>query len=214
MSSTTSISPTVTAGNAHTYRTQMERLAPFATRVHIDIIDGIFAPTKSINLDQIWWPGGVRADLHMMVADPFQYVELYRALGPQLVIVHAEAKGDFVTFAEAMHRHGIETGVALLQDTPVETIVPAIGWIDHVLVFSGNLGHFGGEVDLGLLDKVKKLRKIKPTLEIGWDGGINDKNAYKLAEGGVDVLNVGGYIQRAPDAEKAYEKLRGVLGFI
>jgi ribulose-phosphate 3-epimerase len=213
MSTTTSIAPTVTAENAHTYRTQMERLAPFATRVHIDVMDGHFAPTKSINLDQVWWPGGVRADLHMMIRNPFQHVELYRALGPTLVIVHAEAKGDFVTFAQAMHRHGIETGVALLQQTAVETIAPALELIDHVLVFSGDLGHFGGRADLRLLQKVEQLRRLKPTLEIGWDGGINGGNARQLAEGGVDVLNVGGYIQRADDPEVSYETLRNSLGF-
>lgn len=213
MSSTTSIVPTVTAENAHTYRTQMERLAPFATRVHIDIMDGVFAPTKSVNLDQVWWPGGVRADLHVMVADPFEHVELYLALGPQLVIVHAEAEGDFMTFAEILHRHGIETGVALLQDTPVDTIVPALSMIDHALVFAGDLGHFGGHADLGLLDKVKQLRTVKPSLEIGWDGGINDTNALELADGGVDVLNVGGYIQRSDDSAAAYERLRCVLGY-
>lgn len=213
MSSTTSISPTVTAENAHTYRTQMERLAPFATRVHIDVMDGTFAPAKSINLDQIWWPGGVRADLHMMVANPLDHVELYLALGPQMVIVHAETSGDFMTFAETMHRHGIETGVALLQDTPVDTIVPALSLIDHVLVFSGDLGHFGGHADMRLLEKVKQLRAVKPQLEIGWDGGINDTNAKELAEGGVDVLNVGGFIQRSDHPEQAYESLRKVLGF-
>jgi len=213
MGSATSITPTVTANNAHTYRTQMERLAPFATRVHIDVMDGTFAPVKSINLDQSWWPGGVRADLHMMVENPFDHVELYRALGPQLVIVHAEAAGDFMAFAEAMHKHGIETGVALLQETSVDTIAPALSMIDHVLIFSGDLGHFGGTADLGLLDKVRHLRELKPTLEIGWDGGINDQNIYKLAEAGVDVLNVGGFIQRADNPEQAYEKLRHALGY-
>lgn len=207
----TSICPTVTAENAHLYRTQIERIALFATRLHIDVSDGVLAPNKLLELDKVWWPGGVRADLHVMLENPFEHVQLYRALGPQLVIVHAEAHGDFLEFAELMHHHGIETGVALLQDTAVETILPAIDAIDHVLVFSGKLGYFGGQADLQLLDKVKQLRQIKPTLEIGWDGGINDQNARELADGGVDVLNVGGFIHRSPDPAKAYESLISVV---
>ena len=202
-----SICPTVTAENAHVYRTQIERIAQFASRIHIDVSDGVLAPNKLLELDKVWWPGGVRADLHVMLDNPFDHVELYRALGPQLVIVHAEAKGDFITFAELMHKHGIETGVALLHDTPVETILPAIELIDHVLVFSGKLGYFGGHADLGLLDKVKQLKQLKPALEIGWDGGINDTNAQALAEGGVEVLNVGGFIHRSPQPAGAYDKL-------
>ncbi len=202
-----SICPTVTAENTHIYRAQIERIAAFASRIHIDVSDGILAPNKLLELDKIWWPGGVRADLHVMLDAPFTHIELYRALGPQMVIVHAEAKGDFVEFAETMHRHGIETGVALLQDTPVETIAPAMELIDHVLIFSGKLGFFGGVADLKLLKKVRQLRALKPTIEIGWDGGINLTNARALSEGGIDVLNVGGYIQRSPDAATAYQEL-------
>jgi ribulose-phosphate 3-epimerase len=147
-----------------------------------------------------------------MFQDPFAHAELFRALGPQLVIVHAEAEGDFMTFARTLHRHGMESGVALLPQTPIETITPALEVIDHVLIFSGDLGHFGGTADLRLLEKVRRLRQLKPTLEIGWDGGINDQNVRALAEGGVDVLNVGGFIQRAEVPEGAYQTLRSAAG--
>jgi ribulose-phosphate 3-epimerase len=201
------IAPTVTAENPHVYRTQMERVANFARRVHIDLSDGSLAPNRLIDLDKVWWPGGVRADLHAMLADPFAHVELYRVLGPQLVIVHAEAKGDFGAFADIMHHHGIETGIALLPETDVSLIEPGLDIIDHVMIFSGKLGFFGGQADLRLLDKVKRLKQLKPTLEIGWDGGINDKNARELVRGGVDVLNVGGFIHRSEDPDEAYETL-------
>jgi ribulose-phosphate 3-epimerase len=205
------ICPTVTAATPHIFRDQMERVAQFATRVHIDLSDGTLAPNKLIDLDKIWWPGGVRADLHVMLARPFEHVELYRALGPQMVIVHAEAKGDFGAFADILHHHGMETGIALLPDTDVETIVPGLDIIDHVMVFSGKLGYFGGKADLALLSKVKRLRELKPSIEIGWDGGISEDNARALAEGGVDVLNVGGFIHRSPDPEAAYETLAHVV---
>lgn len=202
-----SICPTVTASDPHEFRQQIEQVANFALRLHIDLSDGSLAPNKLIDLDKVWWPGGVRADLHVMLEKPFEHVELYRALGPQMVIVHAEGKGDFGAFAKLMHGHGIETGVALLPETSVDTIAPALDMIDHVMIFSGKLGFFGGEADLGLLDKVRKLKQMKPTLEIGWDGGINDSNVRALRDGGVDVMNVGGYIHRSPNPEEAFETL-------
>ncbi len=208
----TTICPTVTAENAHIFREQMERIASFATRVHIDLSDGLLTPNKLLDMDKVWWPGGVMADLHVMMQNPFEHVAIYRALGPQMVIVHAEAEGDFMAFASVMHGHGIETGVALLQHTPAETIMPALDAIDHVLIFSGNLGHFGGQADLSLLDKVKQLRTLKPSLEIGWDGGISEQNAGQLIEGGVDVLNVGGFIHRGADPEQAYDVLVKIAG--
>lgn len=202
-----SICPSVTARDVNEYKNQMGRIAQFATRIHIDVADGIFTPVKLLPIDQIWWPGGVRADLHVMYQRPFEYYKLYLSLAPQMVIVHAEAQGNFVPFSELMHRHGIEVGVALKQETPVELIRPALDWIDSVLIFSGDLGHFGGQADLALLDKVKQLKQLKPQLEIGWDGGINNTNVRSLAMGGVEVLNVGGFIQHAADPRMAYGML-------
>lgn len=205
------ICPTVLASTPQAFQEQMERIEPFAPRVHIDLGDGLFAPVTTVGLDQIWWRGDRLINLHVMYRYPFHYVRAMLSLRPSMVIVHAEAEGRFLDFAALAHHYGIEVGVALLPKTPVDAIMPALDVIDHVLIFSGSLGHFGGQTNLALLDKVKQLRALKPQLEIGWDGGIDDMNAYSLVRGGVDVLNVGGYIQRAHDPEAAYARLKNMI---
>jgi ribulose-phosphate 3-epimerase len=202
------ICPTITASDPDDYKTQIERSALFAQRLHIDIADGSLTPNSLMQIDQIWWPGGVRADLHVMNKRPLEHLPALIALGPQLIILHAEAEGDFLGFAELIHRHGIEAGVALLPETTVESIVPALDHIDHVLIFSGSLGSFGGTADLSLLQKVKQLKQLKPQLEIGWDGGVNADVAKQLADGGVEVLNAGGFIQKSGDPRNAYATLK------
>jgi ribulose-phosphate 3-epimerase len=179
----------------------------FTHRVHIDIADGQLAP-KLIDADKVWWPHTMEADIHMMYKQPLEHLEKVILKKPQLVILHAEAEGDFYMAAEALRAAGIRTGVALLPETAAITIQPALDMIDHVLVFSGHLGHFGGHVNLDLLDKVRALKVMKPALEIGWDGGINDRNAHELAKAGVDVLNAGGFIHGAKDSKKAYATLK------
>lgn len=203
----TTICPTVTTDNPDTYARQVELTLSYAHRIHIDIADGVFTPNKLVDIENVWWPGGVRADLHVMYQNPEEHTAALLALRPQLIIVHAEADGDFLQFAAECHRHGIEVGVALLAETPAEALAPALHAIDHVLIFSGHLGHFGGHADLSLLGKVQKLRQMKPQLEIGWDGGVNDQNARALALGGVDVLNAGGYLHGAMAPKTAYLKL-------
>lgn len=188
------------------FRKQIEHVAGFAPRIHIDLADGTFAPRK-VAIADVWWPHGVRADLHVMYQQPFEHTKALLRLKPQLIIVHAEAKGDFIAFAKEVHSHGVKVGVALLPVTSPEVLRPALEWIDHVLVFSGDLGHFGGHADLRLITKVKHIRKLKRGLEISWDGGINSRNARALAMTGVDVLNVGGFIQEARNPRAAYELL-------
>ncbi|HEY1063971.1 MAG TPA: hypothetical protein VGE30_01600 [Candidatus Saccharimonadales bacterium] len=204
----TTIAPTITAVEPHGYRGQAERIEPFAVRWHIDIADGELAPRKLIEPDKLWWPGNVQVDLHVMYQHPEEHLELFIVQHPRLIIIQAESEGDFSRWSATLKRHGIEVGVSLLPETPVSLIASALDQIDHVLIFSGNLGYQGGShADMGLLDKAAALRRLKPQLEIGWDGGVNDENAAQLAAGGIDVLNVGGYIHEAHNPQAAYERL-------
>lgn len=201
------ICPTVTAFTAEEYKTQIERLKPFAERVHIDLMDGEFAPTSSPPLEDIWWPHEWKVDLHLMYQRPMDHLPQIIRLKPELVIVHNEAHVHHMHFAAELHKAGIRTGLAVLKDTPIEWAYQIMHSFDHVLVFSGDLGHHGGEADLGLLDKVKKIQEHHPGVEIGWDGGVNDYNAPLLDEAGVDVLNAGGFVQLAENPVEAYKTL-------
>ena len=124
-----------------------------------------------------------------------------------MIIVHAEADGNFIKIADKIHKAEIKVGVAILPKTSTHTIKPSLSVIDHVLIFSGDLGKFGGVADLDLLKKIVQLKEWKEDLEFGWDGGINESNAKQLAMGGVRVLNVGGYIQNSPTPKQNYDKL-------
>ena len=202
-----SVCPSITAGDPAEYQRQMERVAVFAPRVHIDIADGSLSPVHLTSVDEIWWPGGVRADIHVMIKRPLEHLPALIGLQPQLIILHAESEGSYYDFAQACHQHGIETGIALMQTTPVEKIKAGLDLIDHVLVFSGDLGRFGGKANPALLSKVKALKALKPQLEIGWDGGVNAQNAAAIARAGVEVLNTGGAVHQADSPQDAYEQL-------
>lgn len=202
------ICPSVTATDAHAYREQMARLAPFAERVHVDFSDGEFAPVKLINPIQAYWPETVQADLHLMYKRPTEQIETVISLRPGLVIIHAEAEGDLLGMMRQLKAVNIKTGVALLQPSRPEAFHDLIADADHILIFSGDLGHFGGSADLGLLQKVRQILAINPTVEIGWDGGINTDNIAQLAIGGIEVFDVGGAIQKSEDPKEAYKQLQ------
>lgn len=202
------ICPTVTAYDSHEYSAQMERASKFAGRIHIDLMDGLFAPTVSPNLKHSWWPHEIIADVHLMYQNPMNYVDQLIHMNPHMVVIHNEAHVHHMDFAARLHKEDIKVGLAILHDTPVEYAYQIMHSFDHVLVFSGHLGYHGGEADMGLLDKVKKIRQHHPTAEIGWDGGINDQNAKQLIDAGVDVLNVGGFIQKSKNPANAYDKLK------
>jgi ribulose-phosphate 3-epimerase len=204
------ICPAILAETPEQYRAQMEKIGRFAERIQIDLTDGQFAKSRTVKPEDAWWPVGVKADFHLMYKRPDEAIDTILEHQPNLVIVHSEADGSFAAFADICHRRGVKVGVALLQRTAPQSIIEALSDIDHVLIFSGELGQYGGRVNFDLLSKVEFIRHHKPNIEIGWDGGINDQNISRLAFAGVDVFNVGGFLQNSADPERAYKSLQRI----
>lgn len=201
------IAPALLTETADDYKAMVERVHPFAKRVHIDICDGEFAPTFTIGAAQVWWPQEWTVDIHAMVARPSEHLETLISLKPHLIIFHAETQEDIVPILQHVKQFGIKAGIALLRSTVPSTVAPAIQAADHVMIFSGELGKYGGTASLMQLEKVRLIRAIRQDIEVGWDGGVNIENAYSLSQGGVDVLNVGGAIAKADDPQAVYNAL-------
>ncbi len=207
------ICPTVTASDLHEYREQLERVESFAERVHIDLMDGKLAPTKSPALSEIWLSEKLICDIHLMYQNPSDFTEELIALKPNLVIIHAEthSSNDLPLMATKLRNAGIKFGLALLPQTSVESIKYLLPHCQAALVFAGKLGYHGGEADLSQLNKIKELKDEHRWLEIHWDGGVNGKNTKQIVEAGVDVLNVGGFIQKSENPKESYKKLQTIL---
>lgn len=208
------ICPTITAYDVHEYRRQLEQIESFAERIHIDLMDGIFAPTKSPDLHFLWLPKNIKCDIHIMFQHPANVVQEIMRLKPSMAIAQAEAdRSSVIEFQKKLTGSATRFGLSLLatsepDDPRYSDLVKSSR---HILIFSGHLGYHGGVADIRLLDKIKKIKKLNPSAEIGWDGGIDFKSIRVLADGGIDVLNVGSAIQKAADPAKSYENLLTAL---
>lgn len=201
------IVPTIMAETVEQLGEATGKLQAFAHRVHIDISDGEFAPTFLLSEAQLTWPSDWEVDIHAMVARPSEHLGQLMQLKPSLVILHAEAQEDIVPHLQTLKQAGIKAGVGLLKTTVPATVEAAILEADHVMIFSGDLGKFGGTASMMQLEKIRLIKKIKPNVEIGWDGGVKIENAYTLTQGNVDVLNVGGAISKSENPADTYNEL-------
>jgi ribulose-phosphate 3-epimerase len=82
---------------------------------------------------------------------------------------------------------------------------------DYVLVMSVNPG-FGGQAFIpSVLDKVRRLRRIRDERGLGFrieiDGGINLHNIADAARAGCDIIVAGTSIFGAPDPAEAFTAL-------
>lgn len=188
----------------------MALLRRFSDRLHLDLMDGTFAPTVSPGLDEVWWPPEITVDIHVMYQRPMDHIKRLVQLRPNMVIIHAEAQVHHMHFAAELHKHGILAGLSILHDTPVAGVHQIIHSFDHLLLFSGHLGYHGGQADMSVLHKAQEALGYYPDIELGWDGGVNADNARELIAGGITILNVGGYIHKASNPQQAYATLEAI----
>lgn len=203
----TVITPAILTDNVDTYKEEIERLTAIVETVHVDYSDGEFAPTLTISPKDMWWPKEWQATIHAMVARPSEHVDELAKLKPAMIIFHAETSEDLTPTIQKLQSIGIRAGVALLKTTVPSQVSPLIQMADHIMIFSGDLGRHGGNASLMQLEKVRLIRAIRPSVEIGWDGGVTADNAFSLSQGGIDVLNVGGEFVNSSDPKTTYDTL-------
>ena len=81
------IVPTILTSDNSAYRQIFENYNRFTKRVQVDICDGVFTPTLTIDVSNVWWAEGwAKIDLHMMVMNPSSFLPVILKLQPNLVI--------------------------------------------------------------------------------------------------------------------------------
>ncbi|PID32685.1 hypothetical protein CR956_01165 [Candidatus Saccharibacteria bacterium] len=203
----TEIATCLTVETIEAFQALMRNYGKFSKRFHVDVSDGQFAPTNLLPIDQMTFPQGVKVDFHLMVSQPSQYLNQLINLRPYTVIFHAECSEDLTLQIQALRSAGIRAGLAFLKKTVPKNKYELIKQVDHIMVFSGDLGRYGGTADMLQLEKVRLIRKIRPNVEIGWDGGASIDNVFRLKRGGVDVINVGGALSNSNDPMAVYNQM-------
>ena len=183
--------------------------------LHLDVMDGHFVPNLTFGLPiikQIKDISKIPLDVHLMVSNPQNYLEILADWGIEYVSIHQEVVHHLHRQISVLKSKKVKAGIALNPATPIETVFPILPELDFVLLMSVNPG-FGGQKFLPLVyKKITELRNvaasINPDLEIEVDGGVNNDNASKLVETGADILVSGSYIFGSTDYKKQILSLR------
>lgn len=190
--------------------------------LHLDVIDGVFAPSISFGADMIY---SIRTytnlflDVHLMIENPSQYIADFVRAGADSITVHAEGAIHLHRLIYRIKEQGIKAGVALNPSTPISVIEPILSDIDMVLLMTVNPG-FGGQPFIKeVLPKIMMLSNLKSskkhTFAIEVDGGITPQEALWCSEKGANIFVVGSYIYyKETDSEKlqAMKNIKNSLG--
>jgi ribulose-phosphate 3-epimerase len=208
------LAPSILSADFARLGAEVDRVAPEADLLHVDVMDGHFVPNLTIGppvVEALREHTGLFLDCHLMVDNPQVLLADFAEAGADRCIVHVELGDPLPLFAELRERN-VGAGVVLNPETPVERVLPYLDDVDLVLVMSVHPGWGGQQFIADVLDKVRVLRTAiddrQLDVEIEIDGGINLDTAPLAARAGVDILVAGSAVFRAPDPLAAARDIR------
>lgn len=180
---------------------------PFTNTIHIDLIDGKFAPNATF-LDPSpfsKYAKDVFFELHMMVDEPIDYLNSWAAAGFKRFIGHIEKMSDQVEFVAQGQLLG-EVGLGIDGPTSETQIEVPLDDLDVLLFMTVKAGASGEKFVPEYLEKVKKIKE-KMFIPIEVDGGINAETIRLAKDVGVSRFVSTHYIFQGSQPSIQYKGL-------
>ena len=185
--------------------------------IHYDVMDGHFVPNISFGysiLKDVSKVTDKYLDVHLMISDPFKYVDNFIASNASLIVFHYEAveENEIDKLIKHIKNNNVDVGIAIKPDTCQDVLKPFLSQLDLVLVMSVEPGFGGQTFNHSAIEKISKLAKLREENNYHYlievDGGINESTAKLCRQAGVDVLVAGSYVFNSDDYTKAIESLK------
>ena len=185
-------------------------MAAGAHIIHLDVMDGQFVPPITF--------GDVLAtnlrnhteapmEAHLMTITPERHFDAFIKAGCKRIIFHVEATVHAHRLVQELKSKGVEAGIAINPATPVEAIENLIGDIDLALVMTINPGWGGQPLIPFTLEKIQRIRALRPDLPIEVDGGVDPNTLPQIIAAGANIFVVGSYLLRASTLEEGVKSI-------
>ncbi|MDR2171033.1 MAG: ribulose-phosphate 3-epimerase [Planctomycetaceae bacterium] len=166
-----------------------------ASILHLDIMDGHFVPNISFGVPVVEAVRRVTElplDVHLMLSNPADYLQVFRRAGADLLSIHIEAVSDPRPLFDQIRKLGALPGLVLNPPTPVEAIESFANDCDLILAMGVMPGFGGQKFDPNTIDKLKRIKSIgKKDLLLSVDGGIGDGTIADCAAAGANLFVAG-----------------------
>lgn len=178
---------------------------------HFDVMDGNFVTNKTRPFAEDKKIANIMNksyDVHLMVNNVKEYVDLYAGLEPEWITFHLEL-GDTEELINYVKEKNIEVGLAINPTTSIDKIIPYLHDIDVVLLMSVPPGESGQSFVEKTITRMEYLINYRHQNNLNFmiqvDGGINSETIQWIKK--ADVVVVGNYITKSKDYVKQISSL-------
>ena len=204
------IAPSILSADFGRLDEEIASVEPFVEMISVDVMDGQFVPNITVGMPVVKsLKTKLPIECHLMIVEPWNYIEEFAAAGADIISVHFEATGERTAeVLQLIRDEGCKASLAIKPETSVDEIKTFLPLMDACVVMSVEPGFRGQKFMESALAKITQLRALSPLLDIIVDGGINGETAPKAIAAGANVLVSGSYIFKAESREAAVASLK------
>lgn len=207
------IAPSILENSWEEIEKKLKICKGFARTIHVDFIDGKFAPNTTF-LDPVPFKEYSEyfvLEAHLMVENPLEYLDPLFAAGFKKVVAQVEKMDDQVEFVSRAQLLG-GVGLALDLETPISAIKINKEDLDQIILMSVKAGASHQEFDSSILEKLRELKQ-EYLGDIEIDGGVNGDNIKTLFDEGARSFSVNSYIFSSENPEAKFRELESKIDY-
>lgn len=204
------IIPAVIATSQKELDAILDEIQNHASLLQLDIMDGKFVPSHSLDFDFKLPEEKYTYEAHLMTANPEEWIDKY-GKKVNTIIAHIESTKNPEELIKTVKNMGRKVAFALNPETKIDAIKNYLDEIDQVLIMTVNPGFYGSPFLPETLEKIKMLRKLKPELDIEVDGGIKPNTIERVHEAGANMFVSGSYLIQAENPKENMNILKNKI---
>ena len=167
--------------------------------IHIDIMDGSFAPNYTLGTDIIKAlkvKTKIPLDIHLMIDNPESKLNWFAFDKNDYVSIHYESTRHLNKAVTLIKERNAKAIVAINPATSISVLENVLDDIDGILIMTVNPGFAGQKLIKSTLKKIKNLREYLDKsgythIEIEVDGNVSFENARLMNEAGANIFVAG-----------------------